>query len=69
MEAFQTDLAVVEQVIEQDAIGQPPVKPVKRCTELLQKLLRRLCEEHHVGRKLIGETLRGLGRCIRFGLS
>jgi len=45
VEAFQSDLAVVEQVMEQDARGQPPVKRVKRSTELLQKVFAN-CAKH-----------------------
>ena len=56
----QTWLAVVEQVIEQDAWGQLTVKLVKRSTELLPKRLRRLCEERRAGRKTVVETLRGV---------
>ena len=65
VEAFQSDLAVVSQAIEQDARGQPPVKRVKRSTQQLQKRLRTLCEARRDGRKSVADTLRGLGHRIR----
>jgi len=54
VEAFQSDLAVVEQVME-DAQGQPPVTGVKRSTKLLQKRLRQLCEARCDGKKTVAE--------------
>ena len=66
VDAFQTDLALSEQLIELDAGGQPPVKRVKRSTQQLQRRLRSFCEDRRDGRKSVAETLRGLVHCIRF---
>ena len=66
VEAFQADLTLAEQMIDLDALGQLPVKRVKRNTHQLQRRLRSLCEDRRDGHKSVAETLRGLGHCIRF---
>jgi len=66
VEAFQADLALAKQMIDLDALGQLPVKTVKRSTHQLQRRLRSLCEDRRDGRKSVAETLRGLGHSIRF---
>ena len=66
VEAFQADLTLAEQMIDLDALGQLPVKRVKRNTHQLQRRLRSLCEDRRDGRESVAETLRGLGHCIHF---
>ena len=45
VEAFQADLALAKQMIDLDALGQLPVKTVKRSTHQLQRHLRSLLAE------------------------
>ena len=66
VEAFQADLALAEQMIDLDALGQLLVKRVKRNTHQLQRRLRSLCEDRRDGRKSVAETLRARGHCICF---
>ena len=56
---------MAEQMIDLDALGQLPVKRVKRNTHQLQRRLRSLCEDHRDGHKSVAETLRSLGHCIQ----
>ena len=60
VEAFQADLTLAEQMIDLDALGQLPVKRVKRSTHQLQRRLRSLCEDRRDGRKSVAETCEAL---------
>ena len=62
---FQKENATVRTVIQQDAVGNPPKRRVKKGLERLQHRLRTLCEQYNSGNKTLPEFLEGVGHNIR----
>ncbi len=62
---FQKEHAMVETMVQQDMIGNPPKKRIKRDTVRLQERLKNLCRDRAEGTKTIPEFLDGIGHNIR----
>ena len=54
------------RAIEQDALGQPPKKRVKRLAKDLEEQLANLCRARRDDMKTMQELLRGVAHVIRF---
>jgi len=66
VEALQQDESLATAAIIQEARVLPPVKRVKRSSQLLQSRLLSLCTACRDKKKTDVETLEGLGDTIRF---
>ena len=65
IEGLQQDQAMIASSIIQNVLGQPPIKKVKKSTELLQIALVTLCTERRDGVKSIdGDLLDGCAHYI-----
>ncbi|VDI65786.1 Hypothetical predicted protein [Mytilus galloprovincialis] len=65
VEWCQKEEATVRTLIQQDAVGTPPVKRVQQRYVQLQLRLQNLCRDLTSGNKTIAEFLRGVGWNIR----
>ena len=65
VEWFKKEEATVQTILAQDAVGNPPVKKVRKKFVNMQTQLRNLCRDRICGAKSIPEFLRGVGWNIR----
>ena len=66
IEALQQECVLASTAIDQDGLGQPPKKRVKRATKDLQKRLLNLWRGRRENSKTMEELLRGIAHTIRF---
>ncbi|XP_042228469.1 uncharacterized protein LOC121870655 [Homarus americanus] len=65
IEWFQLEEATVSTIIQQDGVGNPPRKRVRRRYVQLQERIRNLCAGRREDHKTVAEFLRGVGWNIR----
>ena len=65
IEWCQKEEATVRTIIQQDAVGNPPVKRTQQRHVQLQERLQNLCRDLTTGQKTIAEFLCGVGWNIR----
>jgi hypothetical protein len=65
IEWCQQEEATVRTIIQQDAVGNPPVKCTQQRHVQLRKRLQNLCRDLTTGQKTIAEFLCGVGWNIR----
>jgi hypothetical protein len=69
IEWCQKEEATVRVIIQQEAVGNPPVKRTQQRHIQLQERLQNLCRELTTGQKTITEYLCGVGWNIRLNHS
>ena len=65
IEWCQQEEATVRTIIQQDVVGNPPVKRTQQRHDQLQERLQSLCRDLITGQKTIVEFLCGVGWNIR----